>query len=74
MLDTYLTAVFKHDPSAVPLTADHYATENTAVVKNGEGFWKDVSGYGEVQRRYFDPMNESAAPRSELARKPSSSA
>ena len=60
-LDAYLGAVFKHDPSAVPLTADHYATENTAVVQNGEGFWKDVSGYGEVQRRYFDPMNESAA-------------
>ena len=60
-LDAYLAAVFKHDPSAVPLTADHYATEDTVVVPNGEGFWKDVSGYGEVQSRYFDPVNETAA-------------
>jgi hypothetical protein len=61
MLDTYMTAVFKHDPTAVPMTADHYATENTTVVHNGEGFWKDVSGYGTAQGRYFDPVNETAA-------------
>jgi hypothetical protein len=60
-LDTYLTAVFKHDAGAAHLSDDHYATENTAAIKNGEGFWKEFSGYGEVQRRYFDPMNESAA-------------
>jgi hypothetical protein len=60
-LDAYLGAVFKHEPAAAPLTADHYATENTAVVRNGEGFWKDVSGYGELQRRFFDPVNETAA-------------
>jgi hypothetical protein len=61
ILDTYMTAVFRHDPSAVPLTADHYATENTAVVHNGEGFWKDISGYGAAPGRYFDPVNETAA-------------
>jgi hypothetical protein len=60
-LDTYLGAVFKHDVGAARLTEDHFATENTVVVHNGEGFWKDVSGYGEVQRRYFDPVNETAA-------------
>jgi len=60
-LDTYLAAVFKHDPTAARLTDDHYATENTAVVRNGEGFWKDFSGYGELQRRYFDPVNGAAA-------------
>src|SRR5580700_783966 len=61
LLDAYLAAVFKHDPSAVPLTAYHYATADTVVVPNGEGFWKDVSGFGEVQGRYFDPVNETAA-------------
>src|SRR5579863_10195153 len=60
-LDTYLAAVFKHDPGAARLTADHYATNNTAAVRNGEGFWKDISGYGELQRRYFDPVNGAAA-------------
>jgi hypothetical protein len=60
-LDTYMAAIFKHDAGAARLSDDHYATENTAEVKSGEGFWKEFSGYGEVQRRYFDPLNESAA-------------
>lgn len=60
-LDTYLAGVFKHDPAAARLADDHYATLNTAVVRKGEGFWKDVSGYGSLQRRYFDPVNGAAA-------------
>lgn len=60
-LDTYLAGVFKHDPGAARLTDDHYATQNTAAVRNGEGFWKDISGYGSLQRRYFDPVNGAAA-------------
>jgi hypothetical protein len=60
-LDTYLAGVFKHDPRAARLTDDHYATQNTAVVHAGEAFWKDISGYGALQRRYFDPVNGAAA-------------
>ncbi|MEJ0039663.1 MAG: hypothetical protein WDO68_27070 [Gammaproteobacteria bacterium] len=60
-LDTYLTGVFKHDPDAARLTDDHFATENTVAVRNGEGFWKEMSGYGGLQRRYFDPANGAAA-------------
>src|SRR4051812_35533716 len=60
-LDTYLAAVFKHDPAAAKLSDDHYATNNTAAVRNGEGFWKDISGYGELQRRYYDTVNQSVA-------------
>jgi len=60
-LDTYLQGVFKHEPGAARLTADHYATQNTTAVRNGEGFWKDISGYGALQRRYFDPVNGAAA-------------
>jgi len=61
MLSAYLTAVFKHDPKAAPLSDDHFATDNTSQVRNGEGFWHNVSGYGELQRRYFDPLTENAA-------------
>ncbi len=61
VLDAYLAGVFKHDPAAARLAADHYSTLNTAVVHNGEGFWKDISGYGALQRRYFDPVNGAAA-------------
>jgi len=60
-LDTYLAAVFKHNPDAARLTDDHYATQNTAAVRNGDGFWKDITGYGALQRRYFDPVNGAAA-------------
>lgn len=60
-LDTYLAGIFKHDPAAARLTDDHYATQNTAAVRNGEGFWKDITGYGALQRRYFDPVNGAVA-------------
>lgn len=61
MLDTYMTAVFKHDPTAAGLSADHYATQDTAVIQNGNGFWKNISGYGPAVGRYYDPVNETAA-------------
>jgi hypothetical protein len=60
-LDTYLQAVFKHDPAAANLSADPYATLNTAPVRSGEAFWRDINGYGALQRRYFDPVNGAAA-------------
>lgn len=60
-LDTYLAGVFKHDPAASNLSTDHYATLNTAPIRNGEAFWKDISGYGALQRRYLDPVNGAAA-------------
>jgi hypothetical protein len=60
-LDNYLAAVFKHDPGAAGLSAGHFATEDTVVIHDGDGFWKTVAGYGAVQRRFFDPVNETAA-------------
>lgn len=61
MLDRFMSAVFKHDPGAAALTDDFFATENTAETHKGEGYWKSISGYGQLQRRYFDPVNETAA-------------
>lgn len=60
-LDTYMAAVFKHEPAAAHLSDDHYATENTQVVRSGAGFWNEFSGYGAVKRGFFDPLNGSAA-------------
>jgi hypothetical protein len=60
-LDGFLSAVFKHDPGAVPLSGDYFATENTMPVAKGEGAWKSVTGYSDLQRRYFDPVNQTAA-------------
>lgn len=61
MLDTYMTAVFKHDPAAARLSTDHYATQDTAVIRNGDGFWRNIDGYGGAAGRYYDPVNETAA-------------
>jgi hypothetical protein len=61
MLDQYLNAVIKHDPSAAPLLPGFRQTENAVVVKLGTGAWKSVTGLGKIQRRYLDPVTEQAA-------------
>src|SRR5258706_13448255 len=60
-LDTYMEAVFKHDPSAAGLSDNHFSTYNTAVVLKGQAFWKNISGFGEVQRHTLYPGNRTAA-------------
>jgi hypothetical protein len=61
MLDAYLNAVIKHDPAAAPLLIGFRQTENSVVVRPGNGLWKTMSGLGTVQRRYFDPVTAQAA-------------
>ena len=60
MLDQYLTAVTKHDPSAAPLFIGFRQTENAVVVKLGSGAWKSVTALGKVQRRYIDAVSGQA--------------
>ena len=60
VLDQYLTAVIKHKPSAAPLESYARATENAVDTKPGAGIWKSATGYGAVQRRYFDPVSHQA--------------
>ena len=61
MLDQYLAAVVKHDPSAAPLVVGFRQTENAINVRPGNGAWKTVTGLGKVQRRYLDPVSGQAA-------------
>ena len=61
MLDQYLAAVIKHDPSAAPLVAGFRQTENAINVRPGSGAWRTVTGLGKVQRRYVDPVAGQAA-------------
>jgi len=61
MLDQYLAAVIKHDPSAAPLVVGFRQTENAINVRPGNGTWKTVTGLGTVQRRYLDPSTGQAA-------------
>jgi hypothetical protein len=61
MLDQYLAAVVKHDPSAAPLVVGFRQTENAINVRPGNGVWKTVTSLGKVQRRYFDAVSGQAA-------------
>lgn len=61
MLDQYLAAVVRHDPSAAPLVVGFRQTENAINVRPGNGVWKTVTGLGKVQRRYADPVAGQAA-------------
>jgi hypothetical protein len=59
-LDQYLAAMIKHDTSVAPLFVGFRQTENAMIAKPGEGLWKTMTGLGEVQRRYADPVNGQA--------------
>jgi len=61
VLDRYLSAVIKHDPSAAPLMVGFRQTENAVAVRLGTGVWKSVTGLGRLQRRYLDPVSGQAA-------------
>ncbi len=61
LLDQYLNAVIKHDPSGVPLVVGFRQTENAINVRPPNGIWKTMTGLGKVQRRYLDPVSGQAA-------------
>ncbi len=60
VLDQYLAAVLKHEPSAAPLAAGFRETQNAMVVGPGDGLWKSLTALGRLQRRYIDPMSGQA--------------
>lgn len=59
-LDTYLSAVAGHKPEAGNLWVGFRQTENAIAVPEGQGVWKNVTGLGTIQRRYFDPVQGQA--------------
>ena len=60
VLDLYLGAIIKHDPSTAPLFVGFRQTENAIVVRPGAGAWKTITGLGAVQRRFMDPVSGQA--------------
>ena len=46
MMQNYLAALVKHDPSAVPFADEVKFTENTANIPVGYGLWVTASGAG----------------------------
>ncbi|MDG2175625.1 MAG: hypothetical protein P8M72_05785 [Gammaproteobacteria bacterium] len=59
-LDQYLDAIIASDASQAPLSYGFRQTENSIVVPNDEGLWTTVTSLGELQRRYFDPVGQTA--------------
>jgi hypothetical protein len=55
VIDQYLAAVVKHDPKGVPLSEDVIYTENSQVLKVGDGFWKTAEGLGNYKHVFADP-------------------
>jgi hypothetical protein len=61
VLDQYLTAVVKHDPSQAPLAIGYRHTENAINKPLGKGVWQSVTALGKMQRRWYDPVTSQAA-------------
>ncbi len=55
VINQYLAAVVKHDPSGLPLSEDVIYTENGQVLKVGDGFWKTAAGVGNYKHIFADP-------------------
>jgi hypothetical protein len=55
VIDQYLAALVKHDPKGLPLSEDVIYTENSQVLKVGDGFWKTAEGLGNYRHIFADP-------------------
>src|SRR4029434_10322695 len=60
VINQYLDAVVAHDPKALPLSADVKYTEQEQVMAVGDGFWKSVTGRGNYNHYFADPVGGQA--------------
>lgn len=61
MLDRYMKALVAHKPEQAPLVYGFRQTENAVAKAVGEGLWKNATGIGPVERRYYDPETSNAS-------------
>jgi hypothetical protein len=54
VMDTYLDALSKHDPSLVPVAQHYRYTENGAQISLGEALWVTFNSYGKYRHDVFD--------------------
>ena len=55
VMNQYLAALVKHDPTGLPLSEDVIYTENDQVMKVGDGFWKTAAAVGNYKHIFADP-------------------
>ena len=56
LMNQYLDAVVAKDPKRLPLSADVKYTEQEQVMAVGDGFWKTVTGRGNYNHYFSDPV------------------
>jgi hypothetical protein len=56
LMNRYLDAVVAKDPKRLPLSADVKYTEQEQVMAVGDGFWKTVTGRGNYNHYFSDPV------------------
>jgi hypothetical protein len=66
IIDSYLDALAKHDPSRLPVAASVKFTENGKELKLGEGFWK-TAGASTYRLYALDPQAGDAAAQAVVA-------
>jgi hypothetical protein len=57
----YLNVMVAHNPGALPVTADVRFTENSQVMKLGDGLWQSVSGLDTYRQDVLDVSQHTAA-------------
>jgi hypothetical protein len=55
LVNQYLDALAKRDPSGLPVSKDVRYTENDQVLDLGDGFWKTAEGRGAYEHIFADP-------------------
>jgi hypothetical protein len=60
LMEQYLSALVAHDPKQLPLSADVKYTEQDQVMDVGDGFWKTVTGRGNYNHHFADPVTGQA--------------
>ena len=61
MITQYIDALAGHDPSRLPLAENVRFTEDSKVLKIGEGLWKTVTGKDPFHQDYLDTEKQIAA-------------
>ncbi|MEJ2248013.1 MAG: hypothetical protein P8Y80_18400 [Acidobacteriota bacterium] len=61
MITQYVDALVEHDPSKLPLADNVRFTEDSRVLKLGEGLWQTVTAKGEFRQDYLDREKQIAA-------------
>jgi hypothetical protein len=58
LMDQYLAALVKHDPSLVPLASDVRLVENTKITPIDKGLWETSTGSGTTEYKIYvaDPV------------------